>query len=96
MCETSSRYIDNGAAEGCGREENGESKGMRSTNGENESAMETEGERPEGRSRTNNGIVTRLWMEASMKPMVCKTPCENGDAGQKGDRESTLRDSPRG
>ncbi|CAL1689033.1 unnamed protein product [Lasius platythorax] len=42
---------------------------MRSTNGENESAIETEGERPEGRSRTNNGIVTRLWMEASMKPM---------------------------
>lgn len=56
----------------------GELKGMRSTNEENERAREKEEERPsKGEAGRNNGIVTRLWMGASMKPMVCKTPREN-------------------
>lgn len=56
-------------------------RGERGVKGDAKRVIEKERERPEGRSRTNNGIVTRLWMEASMKPMVCKTPCESGDAG---------------
>lgn len=64
---------------------------MRSTNEENDREWESERERreerpPKGEAGQNNGIVTRLWMGASMKPMVCKTPresaCEGG--GQKG------------
>lgn len=52
---------------------------------------EREDEWPEGRSRTNDGIVTRLWMGASMKPMVCKTPRESACwRGQKGNGRSTL------
>lgn len=39
---------------------------------------ESEGERgEEGRRRME--IVTRLWMRASMKPMVCETPRERNE-----------------
>jgi len=39
----------------------------------------------------DDGIVTRLWMGASMKPMVCKTSRESAcGRGQKGDGGSTL------
>jgi len=41
-----------------------------------------------GEAGQNNGIVTRLWMRASMKPMVCKTPREGGE--QKGYGGNTL------
>lgn len=34
-------------------------------------------------------IVTRLWMRASMKPMVCETPRERNEGERHG------RDSPR-
>lgn len=80
MCETSSRYIDDGAARRKGYEGRieGELKGMRSANEENERAKEKEEKRPlNGEAGQNNGIVTRLWIGASMKPMVCKTPRES-------------------
>lgn len=56
-----------------------ESKGMwrhQQRERSNERANKRERKR-EKESRTNDGIVTRLWMGASMKPMVCKTPRES-------------------
>lgn len=98
MCETSSRYIGDGAAgagasrgesqRGCGAPDR---ENIERANGKEDKEREREDERPEGRSRTNDGIVTRLWMGASMKPMVCKTPRESACwRGQKGNGRSTF------
>lgn len=55
----------------------GDAEYQRRERSTNERTREKEEGQPKGEAGQNNGIVTRLWMGASMKPMVCKTPRES-------------------
>lgn len=57
----------------------GDAEYQRRERSTDEGARKKDEKRPLRREKAgqNNGIVTRLWMGASMKPMVCKTPRES-------------------